>query len=119
MTLVESLVAVALVGVAVAAILPAFVGLQDVNTRDEQRSEALAVAQQVLEELRRDNPADLPDSGASAVQTIAVDGRDYEVLVRYCSTAAYCAADRRHLLVEVSYGGREIVAIESVYTRLR
>jgi type II secretory pathway pseudopilin PulG len=119
MTLVEALIAVAILGIAVTAVMPAFMSLMDVNTRDEERSGALAATQHVLEELRHDDPATMPDSGADPLQLIVIDGREYEVLVRYCTTAAYCGDDSRHLLVEVSYGGREIAAVESVFTRLR
>jgi len=68
LTLVETLVALALIGVAIGAILPAFTVQLGSNTRNEERSEAVAAAEILLEELRGEDLSTLPTTGQSAAR---------------------------------------------------
>ncbi len=117
-SLLEVLTALALVAVAAAGILPAFVVHLNSNTRSEVRAGAVLAVERAMEALRLENPADLPTSGQSAPQLITVAGREYQVIVRYCVKDDYCNTGARHLEVEVSHGGRAIYAVETVYTQL-
>ena len=118
-TLLEVLVAMGLLGMLLAGIVPVFFSMMAVNTRNEERSGAVAAAQQVLEELRRQDPALLPDSGTSGPQVIPVDDRAFEVTSWYCLAPEYCDDNSRHVLIEVKYGGRTFFSAESVLTQLR
>jgi len=118
-TLVESLVALSILGIALAAMMPGFLTQTDVNTLNEERWGAVEAAQQVMEELRQVNPGSLPTSGSAATQVVTVGNRDYEVVVSYCRRNEYCGSDSRHLAAEVQFGGRVIYTVETVYTRLR
>ena len=102
-----------------AAIVPTFTTFQDTNRRNEERTGAVAVAQQVLEARRRLDPYLFPDSGQSAPETVSLDGRDYEVIISYCVLPEFCSLNSRHLIVEVSYDGRRLYSAESVFTKLR
>ena len=84
----------------------------------EERSNALAAAQEVIEALRHKDPASLPSSGSSALQAVTVGAHEYEVLTHYCQKPTYCDADSRHIVVEVSFAGKDVYAIETVFTRL-
>lgn len=117
-TLVEALVSVTILDIALAAVLPTFMNFSDANTLNEIRTGAVAAAQQTIEELRQVNPASLPASGSSSVTLVPVGGRTFEVVVRYCASAEFCGLDSRHLLVEVSFGGRTLYTLESVFTQL-
>ena len=119
LSLLEALIAVALLGVILASLTPVFLTFLDANTRAEERTGAMAIAQQRLEELRRQEPAGLPDSGSSPLEVVIAGDREFEVVTHYCGKPVYCTPDSRHLLVEVSYGGFEIYAVESVFTTLR
>ena len=118
MSLVESLLALTLMGVVLTALLAAFVVMLDVNTRDDQRTLALAAAQQVLEQRRRADVSTLPSAGTSDVALVTIGSREFEVVEHYCTLPEYCGDETRHVLVEVSYGGRQIVNASSVYTQL-
>jgi len=118
-SLVEALVGMAILGVALVGVLPSFVTALDANTISEERSDAVAAAQQVMEELRQTDPADLPDSGVSDVRLITVGSREYEALTRYCTEPDYCSAGSRHLVVEISFGGRTVYSVATVYTKLQ
>lgn len=118
-TLVEAAFALAILGIAMAAMLPSFIDFLDANSLSEERSNAVAAAQQVMEELRQFDPGSLPSSGSSAVQTVAIGEHEYEVTAFYCRNASYCSAAGRHIVLEVNYGGKTIYTVETVYARLR
>lgn len=118
LTLIEALVALAILGIAAVAIMPAFMTQLDSNRRSETRSGAVTASQQVLEGLRLADPASLPTTGAGAPQTVTVGDRTYEVTTFYCLQAALCDARSRHLRVEVSHDGRVVYDVETVFTQL-
>lgn len=117
-TLLESLVAVAILGILLAAILPTFFTYLDANTMSEERTGALAAAQETMEQLRQIDPAVLPVTGSAPLQVVSVGKRDFEVLTHFCTANQFCGDDSRHLLIEVSYGGRTVYSVESVFTTL-
>lgn len=118
-SLVESLCALAILAIALLGVVPTFYVLVNVDTLSEQRSNAVAAAQQVMEGLRQASPSSLPTSGTSAVQRVSVGRRDYEVTAHYCVNSTFCTADMRHIVLDVSFGGRNVYIVETVYTRLQ
>lgn len=118
-TIVEALLGVAITGIVLMGLLPTFLTCLDVNTHNEERMGAAAVAQQTVEALRQADPTTLPSSGSSPVQVVTVDDRDYEVVTHYCTVSEYCDTDTRHLLTEVTYGGKTLASVETVYTAVR
>lgn len=117
-TLLESLVALGILGVTLVAMLPAFQAFMDANSVSEERSNALAAAQEVMETLRHADPASLPTSGSSAVQAVTVGEHEYEVVTHYCQNSTYCGTDSRHIVIEVAFAGKDVYTIETVFTRL-
>jgi general secretion pathway protein I len=125
-TLVEALVAMALLGIAAAAILPAFMVQYDANSRAEIRGGAITAAQQVLEDLRLQDPHTMPDPLGSGdppdqPRQVAVGDQTYDVVARYCERAEFCppaAPGSRHITVEVSFQGRIVYVVETIYTQL-
>ena len=117
-TLFEALVAIAILGILLAGIAPTFFTYLDANDLSEERTGALAAAQEAMEQLRQLDPAGMPQSGTSPMQVVSVGDRDYEVQTLFCTSSQFCNDDSRHLLIEVSYGGRTIYSVESVFTAL-
>lgn len=118
-TLIETLVALAILGISLAGILPSFVTQLHSNTRNEERSGAVIAAQWVLDSLRLQDPSTLPATGASAPQLVTIGASPYEVTTRYCQRTAFCGVNSRHLRIEVRLRNRELYDVETVYTRLR
>jgi prepilin-type N-terminal cleavage/methylation domain-containing protein len=118
-TLLESLLALAILGIALAGILPAFFGYMNVTTRNEVRTGAVAAAQEQMEALRFGDPSTMPMNGATGPAYIGVDAREYELISRYCVRPEYCTTNSRHVLVEVGFGGNVVYQTESVFTKLR
>jgi len=119
LTLIEGLIALGLLSIALISLLPTFQTLIDANTFSEERSNSLAAAQEVMEALRHQDPASLPDSGSSGIQVVTIGNQEYEVVTHFCQRDEYCGPDVRHIVVEVSYAGKVVYAIETVFTRLR
>jgi prepilin-type N-terminal cleavage/methylation domain-containing protein len=118
-TLLEGLLALALVGIVLAGVLPIFLGYMDVTTRNEERSGAIAAAQMQMETSRALDPASMPESGSTGPDYVVVGDREFEVTSYYCLAASFCSTDSRHIMVEVSYGGKNVFRTESVFTKLR
>ena len=118
-TLIESLVAIFILGVVLTGLLPAFLTYLDSNSTSEANSDAVAAAQLVLERLRLEDPAGLPMKGKSSPAVIDVGGNVFEVVNHYCDVADFCGTDMRHVRVEVYFGGDPVFEVESVFTRLQ
>lgn len=118
-TLVETLVAMGILSMVVVGVLASFMVQSASNTRSEQRTEAVAVAEQTLEFLRLDDPETMPDSGTTGPQLVNLNGREYEVYTSYCAQSGYCSDTARHLVVQVFLNGREVYDVETIYTQLR
>ena len=118
-SLIEVMVAMVIFGVVSASMAPVFMNHLKFNTAMEVRSGAYAAAQQVLDDLRSQDPSSMPSSGSSAATSVPAGDRIYSVVTSYCLQASYCAsANIRHLKVEVSYKGNLVYSVETVFTKL-
>jgi type II secretory pathway pseudopilin PulG len=117
--MIEALVSLAILGIALAGIVPGFFLYTRTNALSEVRSGSVAAAQRVFEALRAEDPSDLPTSGSSAAQIIPVGKYEFQVVTRYCVITPYCGPGNRHVVIDVSYGGRQVFSVESVLTQLR
>jgi len=125
LTLIEALVAVSILAILLAAVVPAFTNALRINTRSETRSQAVAAAQTVLESLRAQPPADWPaytPGGDPPVQQVDVGGRTFDVTVHYeeyCDAAGDCFDNAREIDLEVSFRDDVRYRVSTVYTELR
>jgi prepilin-type N-terminal cleavage/methylation domain-containing protein len=117
-TLVEALVALAILGIALTGVLPAFTTQTRANTRSHERASAVSAAQQIVEALRFEDPSALPSVGATAPRLVTVGDLQFDVVTRFCVEPGFCNDDSRHLTVEVQREGRLIYDVQTVYTRL-
>ena len=119
-TILEVLVALSLMAIVAAGLVPAFTTFLKFNTRAEIKSEALSAAQQVLDELRLVDPATMPSSGSDPAVNITLGSRTYQVIVDYCVDASLCTSTTRQLVLEVFDNNAESVySTQTVYTKLR
>ena len=118
-TFVEALVAIFIVGLAAAAMLPAFMTQLDANTRSGERTGAVSAAEIELEELRLDDPELMSSSGSSSPKMIVVGDHAYEVVTHYCERSELCGDTTRHIRVEVRLNGEMIHDVQTVFTQLR
>lgn len=119
-TLLEVLVSMVIMGVVLASMVPAFLSHVKVNTRTEVRSGAIAAAQQILDDMRSQDPATFPSTGSDPIEVVDAGSRSYDVTVSYCTNATYCPSDEtKHIRVEVEYMGEMVYAVETVFTQLQ
>lgn len=114
----EVVVALALLGIVLVGVVPSFIGYIQSNTRSEQRSIAVRLAEERLEALRLVNPQTLP-SGGSEEEAQNRSGKTYTVRTTYCAAVSLCGSGSRHIRVEVFLNGRSMYAVETVFTQLR
>lgn len=114
-SLIEALVAVSIFGVALAAIVPSFVFYSQTNLTSQRRTEATAIAQQVVDGLRQKDFAAWDASGKT--YTLSAGGGSYEAKLTYCTAAlTLCNSGARHLKVEVNQNGKTYYEVETVFT---
>ena len=118
-TLVESLVALAVLSMVVVGVLGAFSVHSLANTASERRMEATNAAEQVIEFLRLDDPELMPSTGTVGPQLVTLNRRGYEVYTQFCTRAEYCTDTSRHLLIEVFLDGRRVYDVETIFTQMR
>lgn len=124
LSIIEAIVALAIIGIILAILIPSFVGNLRINNRTELRGVAIGLAQQRLEELRAQLPVPLPTTESSSSSSVAVQGRTFAVQTTYCPSdvpltsppTATCTATRVLVRVQVSYLGSVLYAAETVYT---
>ncbi len=118
LTIVEVVVALAILGIILTFIVPSFVGYLQTNTQSEVRSQAVYLAQRELESLRLQDPSALPTSGQTE-RSESHGGRTFTLRRIYCGQASLCGPGSRHIRIEVLWNGRTVYAAETVYTQLR
>jgi general secretion pathway protein I len=115
-SIIEAVVALAILSVALAAVTPAFISFSQVNTKTELKSGAVAAAQQVLDGLRQQAFTDWPSA-----LNVDAGSRRYDVGLVVCSAGtAGCLSSNnaRHVRLEVRYGGKSYYTVETVLTKL-
>jgi type II secretory pathway pseudopilin PulG len=116
----EVLMSMVLLGIVGSGIAPGLLLNFKAITRNELRSEAIAAAQEVLDDLRTQDPTTLPNSQVEEEDSITINNRDFLVTTIYCLDENICASGRsRHITLEVEYKNEEIYEIETVFTQLR
>ena len=118
LSLVEAIIAIAIVGILLAGVVPAFVGNLRVNSDAEIRTGAVAAAQTVLDQFRVLPKSQWQASGSTV--SIVSGGRSYDVLAQhgpFCQDGT-CYANSELIELEVSHGGRSRFAVSTVFTVL-
>jgi type II secretory pathway pseudopilin PulG len=134
MTLVETVVAMVIFTTMVASFLPLFVTYKATTIRNDTRLGAVAVTQQVMDELRRIDPSKLPSTGnnletyptvaqggtGASIAAMNYKGKTYRVTITYCNPSTDCVGDTRRVRVRTFHDGTTdpIFQLETVYTKL-
>lgn len=117
-TLIEMLVAVAIIGIVLAAIVPAFVNYLRINTDNEIRSGAVAASQTILDQFRVRPKSDWPASGTTV--TVPSQFGDLDVRVEhqaFCQEGT-CYTGAERISLEVSHRDRVRYTVSTVFTAL-
>jgi prepilin-type N-terminal cleavage/methylation domain-containing protein len=119
-SIIEVLVAIVVLGIALAGILPSFIGYSKLNRDADVRAGAATAATQVLDRLRQDtfgSWSSLGDAvpGNTNQRTLSIDTgfRTYAVTVTLCNTR--CTGTSRDVTVVVSSNGKEYYRVGTVF----
>ena len=119
-TLVEVVVALAIMGVVIAASTTSFITHLRANYTAELIFEGEQAAQSVIDDLRYEEVSSLPLNGTDSPRNITMNAlREFQVYVTYCPEDTYCSSDTvRHLRVRADYRGERVYQTETVFTQL-
>jgi type II secretory pathway pseudopilin PulG len=119
-TLVEAMVGLVMFAAALGGLVPLIMVSRAYTLKSDSRIGATAVAQQIMDTLRQQDVAQLPNSGtATTLPTTSQDslaalpykGKIYSATITYCQDKTYCANDPQgkpdtvHLIVNVYQDG--------------
>lgn len=117
-TLIEVLVALCIFCIVCASTAPAFINHAMANTSSERKTTAINFAQNILDNLRKEDTTNLLSSGSEEISN-KINGKNLIAKVSYCTNKTYCSTASRHILVEVFFEDKKIYDVETVYTQLR
>jgi prepilin-type N-terminal cleavage/methylation domain-containing protein len=145
-SLIEALVALVIFGVVIGTMLPLFGAYKVTTLKNDTRLGAAAVAQRIMDRLRRATISTLPSSGTVAAMPTSLGGQDlsalsykgkvYQAKITYCNPNTNCDSQySRRITVKVhdchtrnDTNGQPICSnpdydptfqLETVYTELR
>jgi type II secretory pathway pseudopilin PulG len=134
LALVETVVAIVIFTTMVVAFLPLFLSFKATTIRNDIRLGAVAVTQQVMDELRRIDPGKLPATGnniesfptvtqggtGASTAAMPYKGKTYRVAITYCNPSTDCIGDTRRISVKTYHSSNDdpIFQVETVYTKL-
>ena len=121
-SLVEALIALSILSVVIASIAPLFITFSQTNLKSQRRTEAIAVAQIVVDELRQkpfnEWPASYPDAASLGARSSGKEDNLYDTKILYCTDELpLCDSGARHTRVEVMKDGETYYQVETVYTQ--
>ena len=121
-TVVEVLAALAICSIVASAAASATLFHLRANNRAEVKSEAIIATEQVLDELRVDDPSTFPVTGSDPTRNVTIGNRIYAVVISYCSgaSAAYCTSNNiRAVHATTRLHGTVQHEIDTIFTQLR
>jgi Tfp pilus assembly protein PilV len=131
LTIMESAVAGVIFGITAITLSTIFAQQKMISVESELRTGAVALSQQIFDELRQTNIGQLPSTGSSValpsgqdITTMTAMGHTYNAKMYFCENvnngqAVYCDDTTRQVRVEVKFDGREIYEAETVFTSLQ
>ena len=116
----EAVLAVALLGITLAGIVPVFVNYANANKNAEVRTGAVIVAERLLDELRQRPFGTWSDfKGYVATHKMETGLRAYDAAIRWDTPDLPLGngSTIRHVRVEVKFNGQSYYAVETVFTQ--
>jgi type II secretory pathway pseudopilin PulG len=134
LTLVETVVSLLVFLAVIAGVVPAYLTYRLQALQNPVRTGAVAVSQQVMEDIRQITAVnDLPSSGSSnqtpapknkALNNLSAYGKTYSATIYYCEKATFCDPNSRYIRVAVfqkfgdgSLGSAPVYEVSTIYTK--
>lgn len=134
LTLVETIVSLLVFLAVIAGIVPAYLTYRLQALQNPVRTGAVAVSQQVMEDIRQITAVnDLPKSGSSdqtpapknnSLDNLSAYGKTYSAKIYYCEKATFCDTNSRYIRVAVfqkfgdgSLSSAPVYEVSTIYTK--
>jgi type II secretory pathway pseudopilin PulG len=134
LTLVETMVSLLVFLTVIAGVVPAYMTYRLQALKNPVRTGAVAVSQQVMEEIRQINAVnDLPNAGSfnqtpapknNLLGNLNAYGKTYSATIYYCEKAAFCDVNSRYIRVAVfqkfgdgSLSSVPVYDVSTIYTK--
>lgn len=123
LSIVEVVIALVILTIVLAGLLPSFIGNLQINNRTELKGAAVVIAQRKLEQLRRQDltKTTLGTQTTGPTTEIATEnGREFSVNTTFCRDVSRCIGSARQIVVEVFYpknSASKLYEVETVYTQ--
>ena len=125
-TLLEAMVSLLVLFAMMAGLLPVFMSWRLSTINNTIKTGAIAISQQILDELRQDPDVDTWASSGTVTQkpsgesinSIEYGGKTYNASITYCNNSDYCDTKTRQITLQVNHNQNSIYTIETVYTKL-
>lgn len=134
LTLIETMVSLLVFLAVMAGVVPVYMTYRLQTLQNPVRTGAVAVSQQVMEEIRQNPAVDtLPSSGAfnttpapqnKALDNLSAYGKNYRATIYYCEKAAFCDTNSRYVRVAVfqkfengSVSSAPVYEVSTIYTK--
>jgi prepilin-type N-terminal cleavage/methylation domain-containing protein len=119
-SLMEVLVSLGVFGIFSASLMAGLQSFLSQTHTTAIRTEAVAVAIQMMDSLREQDPDTLPTSGTIGPENVVGGNREFHVYTSYCSKRELCPSPRtKHISLDIQYRGETVYNAESVFTQLR
>lgn len=123
-TLLEAMVSLLVLFAIMAGLIPVFMSWRLTTINNNIKTGAIAISQQILDELRQEKDVsgwdnsntalDVKPSGES-LASIDYGGKSYSASLTYCA-AGHCDTNTRDVTLRVNYNNDTIYTIQTVYT---
>lgn len=125
-SLLEVMVSLLILLAIMGGLLPVFVTYRLTTVNNDVKTGAIAVSQEILDELRQDPTVeDWPDTGTltetpngTNISAISHSNKNYTAEISYCSDDTLCNDTTRQVTLEINHNDRTIYTIQTVYTQL-
>jgi Tfp pilus assembly protein PilE len=134
LTLVETMVSLLVFLAVISGVVPVYITYRLQSLKNPVRTGAVAVSQQVMEEIRQINAVDnLPEAGMfdhtpapknNPLDTLNAYGKTYSAEIHYCEKVAFCDDKSRYIRVAIfqkfgdgSLSSAPVYEVSTIYTR--
>lgn len=114
-TLVETLVSITLLGIILAAVVPALLSNTALNRDSDYRTKGYQAVKRVIDEYRTVDLSD-PLISVDNIKDITISGTPFKVSTDFCSIPSYCVSNAKQFVVTAKIGQKIYATIETVFT---
>ncbi len=140
-TIIEALVSLTILGVSLFSLTDIFLYNRTIAIKSGMRMEAVAVSQQILDDLRQSDISTFPMSGIktyndlpsnpytatpsltalSTASSTPTPLHSFSASITYCGQAGFTCnpSSSRYIHLEVQYNGKTIYTVETAYTKFQ